>query len=71
MTKISYSMKIYFLSFMCDDIKVVLPTSFSANGKFSSLAKSWHVSCTYIIKRRLRVYLWIQVFKEEKKGSVD
>ena len=56
---------------MCDDIKVVLPTSFSAKGKFSSLEKSWHVSCTYIIKRRLRVYLWIQVFKEEKKGFLD
>ena len=33
MTKISYPMKIYFLSFTCDDVKVVLTTSFSANGK--------------------------------------
>ena len=71
MTKLCYPVKIYFLSFICDHVKVVLTTSFSANGKFYSLEKSGYFIGTYVINRRLRVYLWIQTFKIVKKGSVD
>ena len=59
MTKISYPLKIQFLSFTCEDITVVMATSISAN----EIYKSYMPYC-YNIQNTNRRYLFSVFFDQ-------